>query len=212
MNWITEYQGLLGALVALLAALLGFGGVIYSQRALAKMSADERTHYEALAKAEAEDRHRQNLASLMNAIVGELQALAVAVADASRLLAAQIQIAEALANEGRDRKTQPRISFQFQTPIFNAYVGSIGLMEPEVAFKVAKLYGHLLSFGTHGAAETPEMEASLAVRVMHSVEASLSSMQREMTELQQVLKPSVAQQDQSALLASATRLGQVHQT
>ncbi|MBZ9907739.1 hypothetical protein LB557_17165 [Mesorhizobium sp. BR115XR7A] len=188
MNWIINYQGILGTLVALFAALIGFGGVIYSQRALATESARQRSHEEARAKSEAEASRRQQLASVINAILGEVQALGLALADASRLLAAQIQIAEAMANQGGDRKTRPRISFRFETPIFNAYVGSIGLLEPEIAFRVANFYGRLMSLGVHNAADAPEMAASLAVRVMRSVEGALSGVQSEAEGLVSMLR------------------------
>ncbi|PBC01751.1 hypothetical protein [Mesorhizobium sp. WSM3860] len=188
MDWIINYQGILGTLVALFAALIGFGGVIYSQRALARESARQRSHEEALAKADAEANRRQKLASVVNAILGEVQALGLALADASRLLTAQIQIAEAIAKESGDKKTRPRISFRFETPIFNAYVASIGLLEPEMAFKVANFYGRLMSLGVHDSAEAPEMVASLAVRVMRSVEVALSTVQSEADGLVDLLK------------------------
>lgn len=188
MDWILNYQGILGTLVALFAAVIGFGGVIYSQRALAQESARQRLHEEALAKAEAEANRKQKLASVVNAILGEVQALGLALADASRLLTAQIQIAEALAKEGGDRKTRPRISFRFETPIFSAYVSSIGLLEPETAFRVANFYGRLMSLGVHDSAEAPEMVASLAIRVMRSVEVALSAVQSEADALVSMLK------------------------
>lgn len=174
--------------MALVAAVIGFGGVIYSQRALAKESARARSHEEALARSEAEANRQQRLASVLNAILGEVQALGLALADASRLLAAQIQIAEALAKESGDRKTRPRISFRFETPIFTAYVGSIGLLDPETAFRVANFYGRLMSLGVHNSADAPEMGAGLAVRVMRSVEVSLSAVQSEADGLVQILR------------------------
>ena len=42
MDFVERYQGLIGAFVTLVAAFLGFGGVIYSQRKLMAMAETQR--------------------------------------------------------------------------------------------------------------------------------------------------------------------------
>jgi hypothetical protein len=175
--------GLIGSLMTLIAAFIGFWGVIYSQRKLMKMADAERVHQERLAREQAAEERRAELNSFINAVLGELSALQGAIGNAGKVLDAQRAIAEELAHKGIDRKTQPRIAFRFATPVFNSHVGRIGLLNPDLSFKLSSLYGHILSFSTQSQDQVPEMDPALAVKVMRSVDANLKSLADEIEAL-----------------------------
>ena len=71
------------------------------------------------------------------------------------------------------RKTQPRIAFRFPTPVFDSHVGRIGLLSPELSFKVSSVYGQFKGFNTQAQDQVPEMDPALAVRIMRSVHDTL---------------------------------------
>ena len=50
METLKDYQALVGACVALLAALIGFSGVIYSQRRIARVAEDVRAYQEKMSR------------------------------------------------------------------------------------------------------------------------------------------------------------------
>lgn len=174
-----QYQTLIGDLMTLVAALIGFWGVIYSQRKLMKLAEDERAHRASLAKEQAAQERRDELASFLNAIRGELSSLQQALSNSAKVLNAQIAIAEEMARGGSGRKTQPRVNFRFATPVFDSHVGRIGLLSPDLSFKVSNLYGGFKSFSTQAQDEVPELEPGLAARIMHSVEESLRKLSDE---------------------------------
>lgn len=179
---------LLGSLVTLVAAFIGFSGVIYSQRKLMKLAEDERRHQEKLAKEQGDLERRRELNSFVNAIMGELSSLLVAIASARKLLAAQISLSEDPSWLGSGRKTQPRLAFRFATPVFDSHVARIGLLKPELSFQISNLYGRVMSFSTQSQDQVPEMEAAFAARVMRSVDDSLSTLAREIEELKSALQ------------------------
>lgn len=180
--------GLLGSLMTLVAAFIGFWGVIYSQRKLTKMADDARIHQEKMVKQQADDDRRGELLSFINGILGELSALQVAIANSGKVLAAQITIAEELARSGMSKKTQPRVAFRFATPVFDSHVGRIGLLNPDLSFRLSNVYGHILSFSAQAQEQVPEMDPALAGRVMRSVEENLKSLSREIDGLRASLK------------------------
>ena len=96
-----------------------------------------------------------------------------AIENAAKVLNAQIAIAEELAKSASGRKTQPRIAFRFATPVFDSRVGRIGLLSPELSFKVSSVYGHFKGFNTQAQDQVPEMDPALAVRIMRSVHDTL---------------------------------------
>lgn len=182
-----QYQALIGDLMTLAAAFVGFWGVIYSQRKLTKMAEDERAHQVALAKEQAAQERRDELISFLNAIQGELSSLQEALINSAKVLNAQIGIAEELARSGSGRKTQPRVTFRFATPVFDSHVGRIGLLTPDMAYKVSNLYGRFKSFSTQTQDEVPEVEPSLAARIMRTVEESLRKLSEEAESLKKAL-------------------------
>lgn len=179
---MAQYQDIIGQMVTLMAAFIGFAGVIYSQRAIVRNS-----------RRLAEIQAAKELRSFQNAIVGELSALKLSVDDSLKLLGAQIGMAEEMVNIGGGRKTQPRIVFPFATPVFDSLVARVGLLTPDLSFKVSRLYGRLKSQSLKLQSDIPEMEASLAARVMQSVSAGLIELQREMDDLKIALDAEVQQ-------------------
>lgn len=173
MENLKDYQTLVAAIVALMAALIGFSGVIYSQRRISKIAAEGRSHQEKLAKEQGERQSRGERDAFRNAITGELSALQVSFDSAVKLLLAQISIAEELGRQGGGRKSQPRVVFRFSTPVFDSHVPKIGLLSPSQSFEVSKLYGLIKSFSIQNQDQVPEMESAMAVRIMQSVQESL---------------------------------------
>jgi len=171
------FQDLIGVLVTLIAAFIGFGGVIYSQRSLVRMTRNQDN-----AKAERE------LLSFENAMVGELSALQLSIANSLELLNAQIGMAQQMARIGVDKKTQPRITFLFATPVFDSHVSRIGLLSPELSFKVSSLYGRLKSYSLQSQKDVPEVEAGLAAKIMETVSGGLNALQQELEELKAALR------------------------
>jgi hypothetical protein len=171
------FQDLIGVFVTLIAAFIGFGGVIYSQRALVRM-----TRNQDAAKNERE------LRSFENAMVGELSALQLSITNSLQLLNAQIGMAQQMAKRTVDKKTQPRITFHFATPVFDSHVSRIGLLSPDLSFKVSSLYGRLKSYSLQSQNDVPELEAELAAKVMDSVNSGLISLQQELEELKVSLR------------------------
>lgn len=174
------FENLIGVLVTLIAAFIGFGGVIYSQRALVRMTRDQD---QAQAKRE--------LHSFENAMVGELQALQLSLTNSLDLLNAQIDMAQQMAKMGVDKKTQPRITFLFATPVFDSHVSRIGLLSPDLSFRVSSLYGRLKSYALQSQNDVPVMEAGLAAKVMESVSSGLVALQKELEELKVSLRATV---------------------
>jgi hypothetical protein len=187
-----QYQTLFSNLIVLVAAFVGFLGVIYSQRKLARMATEQRDHDEKSAKARVVAERNDEIESLVNALLGELSALELGIANAVKLLAAQISLAEELARQGTGRKTQPRIAFRFATPVFDSHVGRIGLLRPEHSFQLSNLYGQLKAFAANSQSDVPEMDATMAGQVMASVKSSLVKLDAEMVELKTSLKSHTA--------------------
>ena len=90
------------------------------------------------------------------------------------------------------KKTQPRVVFRFATPVFDSHVARIGLLSPELSFKVSNLYGQFKSFSTQAMDQVPEMEPTLAVRIMHSVHESLQKLHADTEELKTALSGTTA--------------------
>ena len=175
------------SLVPIVAAFVGFGGVIYSQRAIARQSEQARLHKESNDERRASEERRRELVSFMNAVLGELSALEIAIGRASKLLLAQIGVAqEAAAQSGG--KTQPRVAFRFMTPVLDTHIGKVGVLNPDLAFKLSNIYGHVLSLGAQAQEQTPQLEATLAVRIMRSVEENLKSLSAEIADLKAELE------------------------
>ena len=105
---------------------------------------------------------------------------------------AQIAIAEELTRGGGGRKTQPRVAFRFATPVFDSHVERIGLLNPDVSFKLSSLYGHILAFNTQAQDQVPDMDPALAARVMRSVEENLKALAGQMDALRADLGGMVA--------------------
>ena len=179
-----DYQQLLSSLVTLCAAAIGFAGVIYSQRSLARMTREQN-----------DVAMRLKVRSFENAIVGELTALQQSIGRQTELLQAQIELAEGLAKAGTDKKTQPRVSFMFATPIFDSQVGQIGLLSPELSFKISSLYATLKSYSAQAQLEVPEMNANHAAQVMYSVKEGLSALMIQADELKRSLEHAIRQFD-----------------
>ena len=184
MSILEDYQGLLGSLVTLCAAAIGFAGVIYSQRSLVRMTREQ-----------SDVAIRLKLRSFQNAMVGELTALQQSIGRQAELLQAQIGLAEGLAKAGLDRKTQPRVSFMFATPIFDSHVGQIGLLSPVLSFKISSLYGTLKSYSAQAQVDVPEMNANHAVQVMHSVKEGLNALLLQADEVKVALEKTIGEFD-----------------
>ncbi len=188
MEFIKQYQTLVSASAALLASLVAFTGVIYSQYRVAKIAEIGRAHQEKMSKEQGERAKNSERNSFQNAILGELAALQTAIASALRILSAQISIAEEMAKQNIGKRTQPRISFRFVTPVFDSHVARIGILTPELSFKVSNLYGQIKALATNTQDQVPEMEASMAGQVMTSVKNSLLKLDADIQELQAALK------------------------
>ncbi len=187
METLKDYQTLVAATVAFLAALIGFSGVIYSQRRIAKVAEEGRAHTEKMSMELAERQRKNERESFHNAILGELSALQTSIASALKLLLAQISIAEEMARLGAGRKTQPRVSFRFATPVFDSHVARIGILAPDLSFKTSNLYGQIKAFAANAQEQVPEMDATMAAQVMNSVKASLTKLNADIEELQSQL-------------------------
>jgi hypothetical protein len=111
-----------------ISALIGFWGVIYSQRKLARMAVEQRKHEDQKAKEVLQAERHDEVVSFVSAVQGELSALRLGIVSSLKLLAAQISMAEELARQGTGRKTQPRIAFRFATPVFDSHVARIGIL------------------------------------------------------------------------------------
>lgn len=172
-----EYQNLISQMVTLLAAFIGFGGIIYSQRALVRMT-----------RGQAEVESQRELKSFQNALVGELSALQLGITGSLDLLNAQIGMAEEMAKMGVAKRTQPRVTFVFATPVFDSHVSRIGLLSSELAFRVSSLFGRLKSYGLQSQGDVPEIEPRLAVKVMQSVSSGLIALQDELEQLKIALR------------------------
>ncbi len=188
MEFIKQYQTLVSASAALMAALIAFTGVIYSQYRVAKIAEIGRTHQERMAKEQGERSKNSERNSFQNAVLGELAALQTAIASATRILLAQISIAEEMAKQNIGKRTQPRISFRFVTPVFDSHVARIGILTPELSFKVSNLYGQIKALATNAQDQVPEMDAGMAAQVMTSVKNSLVKLDADIQELQALLK------------------------
>lgn len=191
-----DIQTLIANVVTLAAALIGFWGVIYSQRKLSRMALDDRQHQERLAQEQVRQQRQLERESFVNAVLGELQALQFSLDGAGKLLAAQVSIAEELARMGTGRKTQPRVAFHFATPVFDSLVANIGLLKPSLSFAMSKLYGQFKSYSIQSQDQVPEMEAALAVRVMQSVQQSLRNLRDEAETLKTALVADTAEPTQ----------------
>ena len=191
MEILKDYQTLVAATVAFLAALIGFSGVIYSQRRIAKVAEDGRTHQEKMSKEQGERQRRAERESFLNAILGELSALQLSINNSIKILVAQISIAEELARVANGRKTQPRVIFRFATPVFDSHVARIGLLSPELSFKVSNLYGQFKSFSTQAMDQVPEMDPAMAAQIMRSVHGSLQKLHADTEELKAALTGSI---------------------
>ena len=192
MENFKDYQTLVAASVALLAALIGFSGVIYSQRRIAKVAEEGRAHQEKMSMEQGERQRRSESMSFLNAILGELSALQISITNSIKILLAQISIAEELARMNNGKKTQPRVVFRFATPVFDSHVARIGLLSPELSFKVSNLFGQFKSFSTQAMDQVPEMDPALAVRIMRSVHESLQRLHVDTEELKVALGASTA--------------------
>ena len=145
-----------------------------------------------MSKEQAERQRRSERESFHNAILGELSALQLSIANSIKILLAQISIAEELARVNTGRKTQPRVVFRFATPVFDSHVARIGLLSPELSFKVSNLFGQFKSFSTQAMDQVPEMEPALAVRIMRSVHESLQKLHADTEELKTALSASIS--------------------
>jgi hypothetical protein len=192
MDAIQTYQPFIGTLVTLVAAIIGFSGVIYSQRRLARVAEEGRSHQERMAREQAERQRLSEIRSFINAIIGELSALQFSLENAVKALAAQISIAEELARMANARKTQPRVVFHFPTPVFDSLVSRIGLLSPEMSYEVSKTYGQIKSYSIQDQAQVPDMDAALASHIMRSVQDNLRKLQAEAEALKKSLVASAA--------------------
>ncbi|MFN4142421.1 hypothetical protein [Aestuariivirga sp.] len=181
LEFVERYQGLIGAIMTLVAAFLGFGGVIYSQRKLMAMAEMQRLQQK-----------RDELTSFLNAVLGELSSLQGAIESALNVLSAQIAIAEELSGSGAGRKTQPRIAFRFATPVFDSHVDRIGLLSPDLSFKMSSVYGQFKGFNTQVQDQVPEMDPTLAIRIMRSVRDTLRKLSSDAESLATALTASAS--------------------
>lgn len=184
-------DSLIGNVVVLLAALIGFWGVIYSQRQLAAMAEAQRRHDEDLAKRQAISDRNAELRAFANAFLGELSALRQTIASGQTLLSAQISLAEEISRQSPQRKTQPRISFGFATPVFDSHVARIGLLPHDLTYRISNLYGQMKSFAATDQKEVPEMDAGMAAQVMRSVGQTLSKLDADIGALQALLNSEI---------------------
>lgn len=178
---INEYQEIVGAIVTLIAAFIGFGGIIYSQRALVAM-----TREQAATAREAE------LKSIKTAFAGEMPVLEADLGRAADLVTAHIAMAEELRRAGSARKTPPRISFAFATPVFDSHVSRLGLLSPELSRGISRTYGQLKSYSLQTQSDVPDMEAGVAAEVMRSVAGRLETLKRELGEVCRLLEREIA--------------------
>ena len=188
---LKNYQSLVAASVAFMAALIGFSGVLYSQYRIAKVAEDGRAHQEKMAKEQSERQKHSERESFLNAILGELSALQLAIAAAAKLIVAQISIAEQLAQMNSGKKTQPRVVFHFATPVFDSHVVNIGILGPELSFKASNFYGQIKALAANTQDQVPEMDPGMAAQVMASVKKSLANLDAELVELQSLLKSQI---------------------
>lgn len=188
MELLKEYQPFAAAMAALMAACIGFSGVIYAQFRAARLAEIGRLHQEKMSREQSERLKSSERNSFQNAILGELAALQTAISSALRILVAQISIAEEMAKQNIGKRTQPRIAFRFVTPVFDSHVARIGILTPELSFKVSNLYGQIKALATNAQDQVPEMDAGMAAQVMTSVRGSLAKLDGDIQELQALLK------------------------
>ena len=181
-------DSLIGNFVVLLAAFVGFWGVIYSQRGLAHTAQQDRIHRENAAKEAITAERKFELVSLSNAFRGELSALDGAIGSASSLLQAQINLAESAKERGSTIKIRPRLAFPFATPVFDSHVGRIGLLPSDLAFAVPSHFGKLKAFASQDNEQAPEVDSELAARIMRSVHENLLQLRAGGAGLQDELK------------------------
>ncbi len=202
MEILKDYQTLVAATVAFLAALIGFSGVIYSQRRIAKVAEEGRAHTEKMSREQGERQRKNERESFHNAVLGELSALQTSIAAALKLLVAQISIADELARMNAGKRTQPRVSFRFATPVFDSHVARIGILTPDLSFKTSNLYGQIKAFAANAQEQVPEMDAAVAGQVMNSVKASLTKLNADIEELQTALLAQTAVSPENAVIVA----------
>lgn len=184
MAFIDTYQSLVGIIVALLAAIIGFVGVIYSQRKLSQMTEAGRRHEAELREEEEARAARAQLLALKSAFSGEMATLRQSLVQAMNLLDAQIDVTRRMLAARPDALTKPLIGFRFSTPIFTSHVGRIGLLGAELTYPVAKLYGDLAALDMNAKGTVPDMEAKTAIAVMEQVKGNLASLLEDLGSLQ----------------------------
>jgi hypothetical protein len=202
MEVLKDYQTLVAATVAFLAAIIGFSGVIYSQRRIAKVAEEGRNHAEKMSREQAERQWKNEREAFHNALLGELSALQTSIASAMKLLSAQISIADELAHMNSGKRTQPRVSFRFATPVFDSHVARIGVLSPDLSFKASNIYGQIKAFAANAQDQVPEMDAAMAGQVMNSVKNSLIKLNADIEELQSALLAQTTLSEANALVVA----------
>jgi len=170
---LKDFQPLVASFFAVIAALIGFGGVIYAHRQMWRNSEIERTHRQQMRDADAEAEEQRTLASLTSALSAELSAMWNQLNGIRPLVDAQRVVYEEMSKQGVDRAPYPgKMVPEFQTPIFDAHVAKIGILPASLSFSVAKVYSSLKSIGGRRA-ELGEQDIRLAATLLKAMSLSL---------------------------------------
>jgi hypothetical protein len=166
---LLDFQVLISSVIAIVAAIIGLCGVVYSQRQNWRNSERERTHREEMERFRREqDRHRI-ADSLLSALSGELGVMHERVDRFRNALSFHKVMFEKASkyNESVSYEMPWTIIPKFSTPIFDAHVQDIGVLPPSLSYSVARVYATLKSLGT--APERNQQYDAKLVRATHDI-------------------------------------------
>ena len=165
---LKDFQPLVASFFAIIAALIGFGGVIYAHRQVWRNSEIDRGHRQQMRDDNVKAEEQRTLNSLSSALSAELSTMLSQLNGIRPVIRAQKIIYEEMSKQGVDQAQYvDKMLPEFKTPIFDAHVTKIGALPASLSFSVAKVYSSLKSFGS-GRAELGGLDIRLAATVLEA--------------------------------------------
>jgi hypothetical protein len=178
---LIDFQLLISSAIAIVAAIIGLGGVVYSERQSWRNSERERKHREEMQKELHEQERRRTLDALLSALSGELAVMHERIHKFKNALSSHKSMFEnASKYSNSELYDMPwRIMPKFSTPIFDAHVQSIGFLPPTLSHSVAGIYATLKYLGTTSE-RNQQYEANLVRATYDILEKLLSDLTRDL--------------------------------
>jgi hypothetical protein len=148
-SFIQQFQILITGAFAVVAALVGFGGVWYAQFRIAKSAQEEREHRERVSAQERARTVSDRRITLIHALTGELSSLYEQSNRMQDWFRIQHIIYDAMAKDlGEDHEHELHMltNVSFETIIFDTFVCDIGLLPPSITASIAKIYGQFRAY------------------------------------------------------------------